>query len=233
MFSHGSDLGPLLFSHYTRWLAVSPHPTTLISTPMSMTLNSTLLCFLALWHSGRGMHLCLSFWRLFWMFAHFFKLSLNKILCFPETSCHLSIANNGKTMVTPAWTAKNFNMNLDNWLPHKALTAATLQSCRFTCYNIAQIRPFLTDSFGQLLCSNHCNSLSRVLHLPPFSPETLHPASATHPECYSLPHLQLHVPSIPQSLHHLPVATFIKFKIVVHVDKAVNGSGPPYLQTMV
>ena len=100
----------------------------------------------------------------------------------------------------------------------------TTLSCRFALYNICKIWSFLTKNAMQLLVQalvisrlDYCNSLLAGL-----------PASELN-HCSISRTLQ----RLPCDLNWLPVAACIWFKMMVLAFKAVNGTAPIYLQTLV
>ena len=138
----------------------------------------------------------------------------------------------------PSSTVRNLGVILDDQLSCTPNITAVARSCRFALYNIRRIRTFLTKDATQLLVQalvisrlDYCNSLLAGL-----------PASATKPLqriqnaaarlVFNL-HKFSHVTPLLRDLHWLPVAARIQFKTMALTFKAINGTAPIYLQTLV
>ena len=128
--------------------------------------------------------------------------------------------------------------SVDNQLPCTSNITAVARSCRFALYNIRRIRPFLTREAAQLLIQSllisrldYCNSLLAGLPASAIKPlQRIQIAAARL--VFNLPKFS-HVTPLFQDLHWLPVVACIKFKTMVLAYKAVDGTGPAFLQALV
>ena len=176
-----------------------------------------------------------------WMTKHHLQLNLAKtelliIPAKPSISHDLSITL-GSATVTPSSSARNLGVTMDDELSLTAHIAAVSRSCRFTLYNIRKIRRYLSEHSTQLLVQalvlsklDYCNSLLAGL-----------PACATRPLqriqnaaarlVFNLPR-RSHVTPLLVSLHWLPVTARIRFKTLVLTFRAVNGTAPDYIKSL-
>ena len=120
--------------------------------------------------------------------------------------------------VTASRSARNLGVVLDDQLDFKEQVAATSWSCRFLLYNIRRIRLYLTTYSTQLLVQamvisrlDYCNSLLASLPACVIQPLQLIQNAAAR-LVFNLPKFS-HVTPLLRSLHWLPVAARIRFKV--------------------
>ena len=149
----------------------------------------------------------------------------------------LSVTIDGTT-VTASCSARNLGVNLDDQLDLKVKVAATSRSCRFLLYNIRGIRLYLTTYSTQLLVQaivisrlDYCNSLLASLPAYVIQPLQLN-QNAVACLVFNLPKFS-HVTPLLRSLHWLPVAAKIHFKVLTLAYAAVNKTAPHYLQDII
>ena len=111
-------------------------------------------------------------------------------------------------------------MVLDDQLDFKEQVTATSRSCRFLLYNIKSIQPYLTTYSTQLLIQamlisrlDYCNSLLASLPAYTIQPLQFIQNAAAH-LVFNLPKFSHITPRI-RSLHWLPVAARIHFKVLI------------------
>ena len=129
-------------------------------------------------------------------------------------------------------------MALDDQLDFKEQVAATSRSCKFLLYNIRRIRPYLTAYSTQVLVQamvisrlDYCNSL--LASLPACVIQPLHLIqNAAARLVFNLPKFS-HVTPLLRSLHWLPVAGRIRFKVLTLAYAAANKTAPHYLQDII
>ena len=177
-----------------------------------------------------------------WMSRHFLKLNLSKteLIVFPPPrvpSPVLSITVNG-SKIDSSHQARVLGVILDSELSFQPYIHLLSKSCRLHLRNISKIRPFLTNDTAKLLIHSlvisrldYCNSLLVGLPLNRLSPlQSIMNAAAR------LIHLSDRSSSaspLCQSLHWLPLAQRIKFKILTITYKAIHNSAPTYLTQLI
>jgi len=141
--------------------------------------------------------------------------------------------------VSPAPTARNLGVVLDDQLSCNADITSVARSCRIALHNIRKIRPFLTHKAAQILVQalvitrlDYCNSLLAGLPAFVIKPLLCIQNTAACLVVFNLPKFSLVTPLF-RDLHWLPVISCIRFKTLVLADKAVSGTAPTYLQTVV
>ncbi|XP_076864252.1 RNA polymerase II subunit A C-terminal domain phosphatase isoform X1 [Brachyhypopomus gauderio] len=177
-----------------------------------------------------------------WMAAHHLKLNPSKTeLLFipgatgPQQDLAISFEN---SLIVPSKDARNLGVTLDDQLSFSAHITNLTRSCRYFLYNIRRIRPFLSQEASQVLVQSlvisrldYCNSLLAGLPLQAIRPLQLIQNAAAR-LVFNLPKFT-HVTPLLRSLHWLPVAARILFKILMLAYKAKNGPAPSYLMAMV
>ncbi|KAJ8340669.1 hypothetical protein SKAU_G00353020, partial [Synaphobranchus kaupii] len=176
------------------------------------------------------------------MATHHLKLNLDKteLLFMPYKTSPLRdlfITVEG-TMVAASRSARNLGVVLDDRLDFKEHIRATARSCRFLLYNIRRIRLYLTTYSTQLLVQtmvtsrlDYCNSLLASLLACAILPLQLIQNAAAR-LVFNLPKFS-HVTPLLRSLHWLPVAARIRFKVLTLAYTAANRTGPAYLQDLI
>ncbi|XP_076836631.1 uncharacterized protein LOC143482216 isoform X1 [Brachyhypopomus gauderio] len=177
-----------------------------------------------------------------WMAAHHLKLNPSKTeLLFipgatgPQQDLAISFEN---SLIVPSKDARNLGVTLDDQLSFSAHITNLTRSCRYFLYNIRRIRPFLSQEASQVLVQSlvisrldYCNSLLAGLPLQVIRPLQLIQNAAAR-LVFNLPKFT-HVTPLLRSLHWLPMAARIQFKILMLAYKAKNGPAPSYLMVMV
>ncbi len=136
---------------------------------------------------------------------------------------------------TPSASVRNLGVIFDDQLTLKEHIAKTARSCRFALHNIRKIRPFLTEHAAQLLVQalvisrlDYCNALQAGLPSNTIKPLQMIQNAAAR-LVFNEPK-RAHVTPLFVSLHWLPVAARIQFKILIHW--ATTGSAPTYFHSL-
>ncbi len=177
-----------------------------------------------------------------WMKVHHLQLNLAKtellvVSANPALHHNLSIQI-GLSTITPSRTARNLGVLMDDRLSFTDHIATTARSCRFALYNIRKIRPFLTEQTAQLLVQalvlsrlDYCNALLVGLPACTIKPLQLIQNAAARVVFNELK--KAHVTPLFISLHWLPIAARIKFKVLMLAYKTTTGATPIYLNSLV
>ncbi len=154
-----------------------------------------------------------------WMQDHRLQLNLAKtellmVSANPEPHHNFSIQLDSST-ITPSRTARDDQLSFTDHI------ATTAWSCRFAFYNIRKIRPFLSEQATQLLAKalvlsklDYCNALLEDLLACTIKTLQLIENLAAR-VVFNKPINKDHVTSLFISLHWLPIATCIKFKVLM------------------
>ncbi len=140
--------------------------------------------------------------------------------------------------ITPSSSVRNICVIFDDQLTFKDHIAKTARSCRFALHNIRKTRPFLTQQHAaQLLVQalvisrlDYCNALLAGLPSCTIKPLQMIQNAAAR-LVFSEPK-RAHVTSLFISLHWLPVAARIKFKMLMLAFRTATGSAPSYFHSL-
>ncbi|CAJ0927601.1 unnamed protein product [Ranitomeya imitator] len=177
------------------------------------------------------------------MSSLYLKLNLSKteLLVFsPSTNLPLpdiAISVCGST-ITPKQHARCLGVILDSDLSFTPYIRSLARSSYLHLKNISRIRPFLTfDSAKTLTVSlihsrlDYCNSLLIGLPLAKLSPlQSVLNAAA---RIIFLTNRYTDASTLCQSLHWLPIHSRIQYKTTTLIHKALHGSAPPYISSLV
>ncbi len=176
-----------------------------------------------------------------WMKEHHLQLNLAKteLLVFPATPTlqHDFTIQLGSSTISPSASARNLGVIFDDQLTFKEHIAKTARSCRFALHNIRKIRPFLTKHVAQLLVQalvisrlDYCNALLAGLPSNTIKPLQMIQNAAAR-LVFNEPK-RAHVTPLFVSLHWLPVAARIQFKILMLAYRTTTGSAPTYFHSL-
>ncbi|CAJ0964178.1 unnamed protein product, partial [Ranitomeya imitator] len=177
------------------------------------------------------------------MSSLYLKLNLSKteLLVFsPSTNLPLpdiAISVCGST-ITPKQHARCLGVILDSDLSFTPYIRSLARSSYLHLKNIFRIRPFLNfDSAKTLTVSlihsrlDYCNSLLIGLPLAKLSPlQSVLNAAA---RIIFLTNRYTNASTLCQSLHWLPIHSRIQYKTTTLIHKALHGSAPPYISSLV
>ena len=134
-------------------------------------------------------------------------------------------------------SAKNLGVTIDCNLSMKVFISQTVRSCNFHLRRIASIRKYLsTDATVKLLSCfilsrlDYCNSL--LSGLPSSSIQPLQRIQNNAARLALRLHKFDHITHALQTLHWLPVAERIQYKICCLCFKSLNDSAPVYLSEL-
>ncbi len=176
-----------------------------------------------------------------WMKDHHLQLNLAKtellvVSANPALHHNFSIQL-GLSTITPSRTARNLGVVMDEQLSFTDHIATTARSCRCALYNIRKIRPFLSEQAAQLLVQalvlsrlDYCNALLAGLPACTVKPLQLIQNAAAR-VVFNEPKKSSIYTSL--SLHWLPVAACIKFKVLMFAYKTTTGAAPIYVNSLV
>ncbi len=144
----------------------------------------------------------------------------------------------GSSTITPSRTARNLGVVTDDQLSFIDHIATTARSCRFALYAIRKISPFLTEQTAELLVQalvlsrlDYCNAFLAGLPACTIKPLQLIQNAAAR-VVFNEPK-KAHVTPLFISLHWLPIAARIKFKLLMLAYKTTTGTAPIYLNSLV
>ncbi len=126
---------------------------------------------------------------------------------------------------------------MDDQLSFTDHIATMTRSCRFALYNIRKIRPFLIEqsaqSLSKLLFSPNCTIVMILAGLPACNIKLLQLIQNAAARVVFNEPKKAHVTPLFISLHWLPIAARIKFKVLVFAYKKTTGAAPIYLNSLV
>ncbi len=177
-----------------------------------------------------------------WMKDHLLQLNLAKTELFvvsanPELHHNFSVQL-GSSTITHSRTARNLGVVINDQLSFTDHIATTARSYRFALYNIRKIRPSLSEQAAQLLVQalvlsklDYCNALLAGLPTCTIKPLQLIQNAAAR-VVFNEPK-KAHVTPLFISLHWLPVAARIIFKVLMFAYKTTTGAAPIYLKSLI
>ncbi len=168
-----------------------------------------------------------------WMKEHHLQLNLanTELRVFPATPTLQHDFSNqlGSSTITPSASVRNLGVIFDDQLTFKEHIAKTALSCRFSLHNIRKFRPFLTEHAAQLPVQalvisrlDYCNALLAGLPSNTIKPLQMIQNAAAR-LVFNEPK-RAHVTPLFDSLHWLPVAARIQFKMLMLAYRITTGS---------
>ena len=144
----------------------------------------------------------------------------------------------GQSTVTPAKVVKNLGSLWDNHLNMDKQIAAMCRSSYYHLRAISRIRDFITTDACKTLVQSYV--ISRLDYgnailtgLPGYLIKRLQLVQNSAARLITRTPRTDHITDVRRSLHWLPVASRIKFKILVYVFKCLNSLAPVYLTELV
>ena len=178
------------------------------------------------------------------MTANYLKFNNDKSECMPvvpRSAAHLLeelTISIGEVRVSAVNNVRNLGAYLDSHLDMSHKVAILLKSCYFHMYHIGQIRKFrprktIERAVNAMITSriDYCNALLYGTSGKSLAKLRLLQNIAAKRTVGGLKYE--HVTPILRESHWLPVESRIHFKIMVSVHRAVNDTGPVYLQELV
>lgn len=176
-----------------------------------------------------------------WMHDNHLKLNHSKTECIVIGSKHtlqqvqnVSELKVGNATVACANSVKNIGAVFDSQLTMVEQVGATCRSCYMHVRNIGRIRPFLSQSATEKLVhafiSSKLDYNNALLYgLPTTLIGKLQKIQNCAARIVTRTCKRAHITPILSSLHWLPVAARIKYKILLLTFKCIHGTAPAYL----
>ena len=176
-----------------------------------------------------------------WMKEHHLQLNLAKteLLVLPANPSlqHDLTIQLDSSSITPSRSVRNLGVIFDDQLTFTDHITKTARSCRFAMHNIRKIRPFLTEHATQLLVQalvisrlDYCNAL--LAGLPSCATKPLQMIQNAAARLVFNEPKRAHVTPLFISLHWLPLAARIKFKVLTLAYRLTTGSAPSYFHSI-
>ncbi len=242
----GSVLGPILFTVYTLPLGdiIRAHSTGYHlyadDTQLFLTCNKP-LCPDSAQQTLKQLEACIAVIRQ-WMPQNGLKLNDSKTEYLLLHSKHLAkptptSINIGDEAIPPSHSAKNLGVIFDDTLSLKPHVASICKAAFYQLRRISRIRRFITLPAAKTLVHSfvssrldYCNSvLSGLPNCDIQKLQCVQNAAArlvTHSKKYD------HITPVLADLHWLPVRYRILFKVLVLTYRALEGTAPPYIQSL-
>ena len=179
-----------------------------------------------------------------WLAINNLKLNSNKTQCiiFSRKSSKSAIAFlkavNQDSSMDFLNSVKNLGSFLYSNLTIEHQTKHVVKNCFFHIHNIGKIRQFLTVESCEVLVNNlvishldYCNAV--YYGLPNYLLLRLQKVQNTAARLISCTHKYDHITSVLIELHWLPIEYRLKFKILLHVFKVINGLSPTDLTDLI
>ena len=178
-----------------------------------------------------------------WLSVNKLKLNCNKTQCIVfsrKQSVSTSIFSDecNDNVLQPLASVKNLGVFLDKNLAMNDQISAVVKKCYFHIRNISKIRKYLTAETCKVLVNSlvlsqldYCNAL--YYGLPNSSLLRLQRVQNTAARLVSCVKKSAHITPVLVDLHWLPIEYRLKFKILLHAFKVVNGHSPSYLSDLI
>jgi len=151
--------------------------------------------------------------------------------------CETTSITIGDNVIQASDSIRDLGAYLDKHMSMEVHIKKKCQAAYAQLYNIAKIRKFLSDHDAEILIHalvhshlDYCNAL--LTGLPKYLIRKLQLVQNSAARVLCRASKRDHITPILKSLHWLPVAFRIKFKVCVIVHKALYGSGPVYIKEM-
>ena len=143
----------------------------------------------------------------------------------------------GDSVVSPSFSVKNLGSIWDQCMTMESHINNVCKSCYFHLHNISAIRQSLTRSAAEKIIHAFVTSKldfnnALLYHLPKKCIAKLQRVQNVAARVVVKASKYSSVSSILQSLHWLPVATRIEFKLCIMTWKALRGLGPTYISEL-
>ena len=144
----------------------------------------------------------------------------------------------GDVTVTASPTAKNLGATFDDTMSLKPHVNALVKSCNFQLRSIGQARKFLTKDATEkvlhaFISSRLDNGNSLLCRLPDYIVGKLQRVQNTAARILTRTRKCDHISPVLRSLHWLPVAQRIQFKILTLTFKCLHNKAPQYLMDLI
>lgn len=178
-----------------------------------------------------------------WMHANMLKLNTDKteMIMFSSQRNLQHIENInvkvGDSNTEPSTCVRNLGAFLDSRMDMEKHVNSVTKSCYAQIRRIGHIRQYLTTDATKTLINSlvtsrldYCNSL--LYGVPKNTSNKLQTVQNTAARIITRTSRFSHVTPILKELHWLPVQERIKYKILTHTYKALNGESPIYMRNL-